>query len=288
MNTELPVVHAPARIEDIHIPEIKPVRKSLIITGFIATLAPLIMALAGVLLFLLVAAFSVIFVQEPEKPVISQRVVMDGRMYDVAPEPDAAIPSGTAGTGISDRTEIHKFASEVEAMREAGPVAVPPRSNKNTELIGLAGIFAHAFFNLAFYGSIFAVLVGLVIYSIVLYKGWRTLQAMRYIDPAGTLDMPTAESAAGLLFVPYFNLYWIFPVSFGLERYGRRLSFARGVEYVGPSRNLITGILVMLFANLVIPFLPLIAMIFMAFMLIQQVNRMVEVLGKPYSFKALG
>ena len=80
----------------------------------------------------------------------------------------------------------------------------------------------------------------LVMYNILLYRMWKQIQ-----------DLPArhrAGEAVGLLFVPIFNLYWLFVAFHGLSRELNRYIRIRGVDAapVGEGLTLATCILLLL------------------------------------------
>lgn len=60
-------------------------------------------------------------------------------------------------------------------------------------------------------------LVPLVLGLILLYRGWEAVQPLRNILPEER-DMPTPGKAVGFLFIPLFNIYWLFVAYYGLSR----------------------------------------------------------------------
>jgi hypothetical protein len=63
---------------------------------------------------------------------------------------------------------------------------------------------------------------------IILYRGWSLVQPLRYNDPRDA-QMPTPGKAIGFLFIPFFNLYWVFVAVPGLAEKLNRLAQQRGV-----------------------------------------------------------
>jgi hypothetical protein len=64
---------------------------------------------------------------------------------------------------------------------------------------------------------------------IVIYRGWRLVQPMRYTDPRDA-RMPTPGTAIGFLFIPFFNLYWNFVAYPGLVEKLNRMAQQRAAR----------------------------------------------------------
>lgn len=58
-----------------------------------------------------------------------------------------------------------------------------------------------------------AVVVGAVFYYIMLYRAWCAIQDMEGVPPR-----TTPGKAVGFLFIPFFNLYWMFVAIYGLAQ----------------------------------------------------------------------
>jgi DNA-directed RNA polymerase subunit RPC12/RpoP len=52
-------------------------------------------------------------------------------------------------------------------------------------------------------------IVEVVLMMVILYRGWKAIQPLRQTDQQEA-NMPTPGRAVGFLFIPFYNLYWIF------------------------------------------------------------------------------
>jgi hypothetical protein len=87
--------------------------------------------------------------------------------------------------------------------------------------------------------------VGATCYFVLLYRAWAVIQDGRI--------SPTPGRAVGLLFVPFFNVYWVFIGVFGLTRALNR--FVRRYDLEAPSASQPLGLSVSLYSVLTyIPF----------------------------------
>jgi hypothetical protein len=69
--------------------------------------------------------------------------------------------------------------------------------------------------SLIFFGSMIALFAAYIASLVKVFRGWKLIQPLRRLD-WNEADMPTPGSAVGLLFVPFFNLYWFFVAYHGL------------------------------------------------------------------------
>ena len=74
--------------------------------------------------------------------------------------------------------------------------------------------------------SLIAALIGGLV---KLYRAWDLIQPLRRLDRAES-DMPTPGSAVGLLFVPFYNLYWSFVAWHGLAIRANKYMLVNGVQ----------------------------------------------------------
>ena len=66
-----------------------------------------------------------------------------------------------------------------------------------------------------------------------LYLAWSLIQRLREYDPT-EINMPTPGKAVGLLFVPFFGMYWIFVAYAGIaKRFNKFVAF-ENIEGVSP------------------------------------------------------
>jgi hypothetical protein len=61
-----------------------------------------------------------------------------------------------------------------------------------------------------------------VLALIILYRAWSAIQPLRHMAPRDA-GMPTPGKAVGFLFIPFFNIYWMFVAYYGLLRRANRL-----------------------------------------------------------------
>ncbi len=78
-----------------------------------------------------------------------------------------------------------------------------------------------------------------VLFYIIIYRTWKLLSPLASAYPEQSGRMLDAGTASGLLLVPCFQFYWIFPALLRLESYGRLMSEHLGIRYAGPSRFII-------------------------------------------------
>jgi len=69
-------------------------------------------------------------------------------------------------------------------------------------------------------------IAAVIIWMIKLHRAWKVIQSLRLNDPTEA-GMPTPGQAVGLLFVPVFNLYWMFVATVGLVRRVNRFLIVR-------------------------------------------------------------
>lgn len=115
-----------------------------------------------------------------------------------------ASPSGAGqGTGYDDRAIYQYTENGVRSLFLWYCICVG--GGLGVTLIGLLSCFLFVPF---FFLGFAAVITGVVFHYILLYRFWMLLQD----GPART----TPGQAVGFLFIPFFNLYWMFVAFYGL------------------------------------------------------------------------
>jgi hypothetical protein len=113
----------------------------------------------------------------------------------------------------------------------------------------------------------------------VIYRGWRLVQPMRYTDPRDA-NMPTPGTAVGFLFIPFFNLYWNFIAFPGLVEKLNRMALQRGV-YPRASHGVAMTTAVLLACG-VVPYLGLLPMmigVVMLYFVVKGVHASIDALA---------
>lgn len=72
---------------------------------------------------------------------------------------------------------------------------------------------------------------------VLLYKSWKSLQPLRQLAPPLASRMPTPAKSVLFLFIPFFNIYWMFAVYRRFEDKGRALAGLLQIPYRGPSKG---------------------------------------------------
>lgn len=247
---------ASAMGRQIIVPEVRPLSKGLVIFGFVFSLTPFFIVLLSVAAFAVFA--SIDKGQEKADEAVAAQVVDNGEVSEE----------------LADRSFSADSGKSVFTAESLNSSAGPPFEGFLVFMLVFGIIIL----------CIIAYIPTVIIYTIVLYKGWKTLQPVRLLSP-GYVDMPTAGAAAGLLFVAYFNFYWIFPAYMGLEKYGTYLARLRGEQYTGPTAAFARTYGILLLVSCVFFFLlPITGIILaiMSFKMSMRINHMVEILGKSF------
>ena len=116
-----------------------------------------------------------------------------------------------------------------------------------------------------------AYIIGLV----KLYRGWKAIQPLRRVDREEA-DMPTPGAAVGLLFVPFYNLYWVFVAFRGLAARANNYMARSGVRArpMNEGMALTYGILTVCTVIPGVGILAALANIVLHYMIILEVDRM--------------
>lgn len=181
-----------------------------------------------------------------------------------------------SGVSLMIFSSIDEKTPAISIMGGAdGPTSVFITKDPNS--VAIAGVFFGVFCVLFFLS-----LIGYaILHCIVLYRGWSVLQPLRIINSRETWEIPSAGSAVGLMFVPYFALYWQFPAYMRLARYGEMMAQFRGKTYKGPATSLsqvyciINLITYLLLFTLPVSFI-------MGFKVILDINEMIREFGPSY------
>lgn len=248
MNTISEEAMPPFLKKEIVVPEVRPVSKGLILFGFIGSWIGIIIA-AICLAFFIIA-----------------QIKGDSPLTELRP------PSEMLAEHIDEAEADSSRLMADDAMSKRSSVAGQSFLLLIPLFIGI-GVFS------------LAMLLCTIVYMVVLYRGWKTVQSIRLISPGYALDMPTPGTAVGLLFVAYYNLYWVFPAYMGLEKYGTYLARLKGEQYTGPTASFAKGFGILMLISCILFFLfPITGIILsiMSFLLTMRINNMVETLGKSY------
>ena len=233
-------------INKIVVQEVRPLPRGLITFSFISTWGAIALLIVGAI------AFFILFSSNNE-----------GHLFEYKKVKETTVQSNQWITIDSEvEGEIMKASNEEELA--AGAVFL--------------GVFV-------FLGIMAATLLTVIVYMIVFYKGWKSLQSLRLLAPGKALDMPSSAVATGLMFMPYYNIIWVFPGYMGFEKYGSALAELRELDYNGPKSEFAKKMGICLIASIVLfPLLPLfmIVLSIMSYMITQQINSMVERLGKSF------
>lgn len=103
---------------------------------------------------------------------------------------------------------------------------------QNLEQVAILGIGGMAF-------SMLLLVPFFVLFYIIIYRIWKLLSPLASVYPEQRDRLLDAGTASGLLLVPCFQFYWIFPTLLRLESYGKLMSKHLGIRYAGPSRFII-------------------------------------------------
>lgn len=98
-----------------------------------------------------------------------------------------------------------------------------------------------------------ALIAAFVLNYVRLYRAWDAIQALRHEDGTETM-MPTPGQAVGFLFIPFFNLYWMFVAYAGLANRMNKFLDMRGIAGSRMSAGLATTTCVLTCVS-VIPYL---------------------------------
>jgi hypothetical protein len=82
---------------------------------------------------------------------------------------------------------------------------------------------------LVIFASAACMIAGYTVSFVKIYRAWALIQPLRRID-RGEVDMPTPGAAVGLLFVPFFNLYWNFVALYGLATRANKFMVRSGID----------------------------------------------------------
>lgn len=145
--------------------------------------------------------------------------------------------------------------------------------------------------------SILSGILFTVVSMTALYKGWKAVQPLKTMTKATTGEMIAPAAAVGLLFVPLFHYYWIYPAYLALVDNGKEMAELRQLSYTGPSKALVSAFIILLWVNagcllsggiLLFPlfFVPPLALggAILLCLITWKINNMVRVLGAPFSF----
>ena len=99
-----------------------------------------------------------------------------------------------------------------------------------------------------------------VLSLIILHRAWTAIQPLRHILPSER-NMPTPGKAAGFLFIPFFNLYWVFVAYYGLAKRANRLLADRGSN-VRPANDGLALTFAILSVSSVLAGVPLLGVIY--------------------------
>ena len=118
-----------------------------------------------------------------------------------------------------------------------------------------------------------------------LYAGWQAVQPLRQMD-YGETNMPTPGKAVGFLFIPFFNLYWMFVAMPGLANRVNIVAAHRGMGRLMTPGIASAPCILFLLSFLIIP-VPVAAVLYFIFMV--ELNNALNILeghtapsGSPY------
>ncbi len=128
---------------------------------------------------------------------------------------------------------------------------------------------------LLFFAAGLCLAVAQIISFVKIYRGWKAIQPLRQLDREEA-DMTTPGAAVGLLFVPLFNIYWMFVAIHGLAVRANKYMTRSGIQGRRMSEGLALTYCILVLCS-VIPFvnfliLPVLAVIY--YMFIIDVDRM--------------
>jgi hypothetical protein len=112
------------------------------------------------------------------------------------------------------------------------------------------------------------------------YRAWKLIQPLRQVDPAEA-TMPTPGTAVGLLFVPFYNFYWIFVAYYGLMTRANKF-FAWRRYQVPPAKATLAQWFCILSLVGMVPYLGACASlpnIVLMYLLVLEVNRIGNVIA---------
>jgi DNA-directed RNA polymerase subunit RPC12/RpoP len=118
-------------------------------------------------------------------------------------------------------------------------------------------------------GSWICLVAAWIVSLVKLYRGWKLIQPLRRLDREET-DMPTPGAAVGLLFVPFFNLYWYFVALRGLAVRANKYRVRVGIG----GRPMSEGLALTYAILLVIPFFTFLAIPVVYYLFTIDVDRM--------------
>lgn len=134
--------------------------------------------------------------------------------------------------GAGDDSSVPEAATPSNpASQDATPPTATHRIDNPSVFIAMAAGIA------LFYLSFFLFIPFFITDCVVFYRAWQSLQPLRQLMPGQCGELLSPGMALGLLFIPYFNLYWCFPALLRLESFGRMMAQVRGEAYEGPSRT---------------------------------------------------
>ena len=150
-----------------------------------------------------------------------------------------------------------EFAQLIDANRDAAVRQAQP--------LAAAGM-------LLYFGATIVLSAAWIVSMVKLYRAWKLIQPLRRLDREET-DMPTPGTAVGLLFVPIFNLYWIFVATKGLAVRANKYMARAGVGGRPMSEGLALTYAILLVTSF-IPFLNLLAIPVVYYLFTIDVDRM--------------
>lgn len=140
-------------------------------------------------------------------------------------------------------------------------------------------------------------LILVIVFGLVLYRGWSALQIARYLSPGQAGEMPSPAVAVGFCFIPLFQYYWFFVACRGISKYGMLVARERGIPYVGPGDqlcNVIPVLMIVMFFGSMIPYLGVLVQMgvglvipIVAFIFIKKINNMLREMNGSYTVRAL-
>ena len=145
-----------------------------------------------------------------------------------------------------------------------GGVVLAVASEARGEEAGVAAVLGLVPFLLGLGGILAASILG----YILLYRGWKSIQALRRESPQD-YDMPTPGAAVGLCFVPFFSCYWIFVAAVGLANRMNRFLDRRALAVPRVSSGLAIATCVLV----LIPYVGLVPSAICAYIFLLQVAR---------------
>ena len=128
---------------------------------------------------------------------------------------------------------------------------------------------------LAIVASSGSLLAAYIISLVKIYRGWDLIQPLRRMDWAEA-EMTTPGMAVGMLFVPFYNLYWNFRAIHGLATKANKYMVISGIKAQPMNEGLAQAYCIMVLCSLIpcVGYVTLLANVVIYYLYILDVDRM--------------